>query len=386
MTTKNICPATLAEGYDGYSPIAIKYLFNGHKATPEITFPWPEERESVPAMLVRGNMRICRRQQQPGYVLEKFVSGPHNERIPIAANKHLTMQIASQVFHIQTIQNGLCFTRDGEPLFVTQYGQTKSYRGRKVKDVATIMNISEDQPLYSSISWQEVASVIRQIAPAWPVALERFFVTLVFNYIYCNESCGLRSIALYEPHPGDYQIAPARHLVNTAIIPALPSEETHDFALQFDSDVMIEKGVDHAREIFCALYGEGANVKASACGELRMIAGEFFDYNAKYIVEGGCETKVPADIPTDTAAKMRADSMAVFHALNGSGLARADFLMDKDGTYYFSEINTLPGMSETSLFPQLFEACGESYPQILDGLIEQAQAVYERKKALSLNR
>ena len=241
MTTKNICPATLAEGYDGYSPIAIKYLFNGHKATPEITFPWPEERESVPAMLVRGNMRICRRQQQPGYVLEKFVSGPHNERIPIAANKHLTMQIASQVFHIQTIQNGLCFTRDGEPLFVTQYGQTKSYRGRKVKDVATIMNISEDQPLYSSISWQEVASVIRQIAPAWPVALERFFVTLVFNYIYCNESCGLRSIALYEPHPGDYQIAPARHLVNTAIIPALPSEETHDFALQFEKSGYYEE-------------------------------------------------------------------------------------------------------------------------------------------------
>ncbi len=159
-----------------------------------------------------------------------------------------------------------------------------------------------------------------------------------------------------------------------------------DFALQFDSDVMIEKGVDHAREIFCALYGQGADVKASACGELRMIAGEFFDYNAKYIVEGGCETKVPADIPADTAAKMRADSMAVFHALNGSGLARADFLMDKDGTYYFSEINTMPGMSETSLFPQLFEACGESYPQILDGLIEQAQAVYQRKKALSLNR
>ena len=241
MTTKNICPATLAEGYDGYSPIAIKYLFNGHKATPEITFPWPEERESVPAMLVRGNMRICRRQQQPGYVLEKFVSGPHNERIPIAANKHLTMQIASQVFHIQTIQNGLCFTHDGEPLFVTQYGQTKSHRGRKVKDVATIMNISEDQPLYSSISWQEVASVIRQIAPAWPVALERFFVTLVFNYIYCNESCGLRSIALYEPHPGDYQIAPARHLVNTAIIPALPSEETHDFALQFEKSGYYEE-------------------------------------------------------------------------------------------------------------------------------------------------
>ena len=159
-----------------------------------------------------------------------------------------------------------------------------------------------------------------------------------------------------------------------------------DFALQFDTDVMVEKGVDHAREIFCALYGEGAQVKASACGELRMLAGEFFDYNAKYIVEGGCETNVPADIPADTAARMRADSVAVYRALNGSGLARVDFLMDKDGRFYFSEINTLPGMSETSLFPQLFEACGENYTQILNGLIEHAQAVHARKRALLFSR
>ena len=159
-----------------------------------------------------------------------------------------------------------------------------------------------------------------------------------------------------------------------------------EFALSFDSDVMIEKGVDHAREIFCALYGEGARVKSSACGELRTMAGEFFDYNAKYVVEGGCETNVPADIPADTAAHIRADSVAVFHALNGSGLARADFLMDKDGTYYFSEINTLPGMSETSLYPQLFEAGGENYPRLLDGLIDQARLAWARKKDLSLNR
>ncbi len=159
-----------------------------------------------------------------------------------------------------------------------------------------------------------------------------------------------------------------------------------DFALQFDTDIMIEKGVDHAREIFCALYGEGGTVKASACGELRMMAGEFFDYNAKYIVAGGCETNVPADVPADTARQMQTASIAVFRALNGSGLARVDFLMDQQGTYYFSEINTLPGMSETSLFPQLFAASGEDYSQILDGLIEQAQAVYQRKKTLSLQR
>ena len=164
-------------------------------------------------------------------------------------------------------------------------------------------------------------------------------------------------------------------------------EQLHEavsFALQYDTDAMVEKGVDHAREIFCALYGTGANVKASACGELRTVAGEFFDYNAKYLVTGGCETNVPAAIPAQTAEHMRRDSEIVFRALRGSGLARADFLMDSAGNYYFSEINTLPGMSETSLFPQLFEASGASYPAILDGLIEQALAVYAQKKALIL--
>lgn len=159
-----------------------------------------------------------------------------------------------------------------------------------------------------------------------------------------------------------------------------------DFALEFDTDVMIEKGVDRAREIFCAIYGDENNLKSSACGELRTVAGEFFDYNAKYIVAGGCETKVPADIPADVAAHMRQDSENIFRALRGSGLARVDFLMDKDGKYYFSEINTLPGMSETSLFPQLFEACGEDYGLILERLIDLAREVHARKAALSLSR
>ncbi len=157
-----------------------------------------------------------------------------------------------------------------------------------------------------------------------------------------------------------------------------------DFALQFDTDAMIEKGVDRAREIFCALYGQGAAIQCSACGELRTLAGEFFDYNAKYIVAGGCETKVPADIAEPIARQMQKDSKIVFRMLRGSGLARVDFLMDKDGNYYFSEINTIPGMSETSLFPQLFEASGADYPKILDGLITQALLAYKQKKSLVL--
>ncbi len=157
-------------------------------------------------------------------------------------------------------------------------------------------------------------------------------------------------------------------------------------ALQFDTDALVEQGVDHAREIFCGVYGDGQTVKTSACGELRTVAGEFFDYNAKYIVAGGCETQVPAYIPARTAEAMRQDTERLFRALQGCGLARVDFLMDKNGQYYMSEINTIPGMSETSLFPQLFEASGENYVQILDSLIQIAKEAHARKAALTTSR
>lgn len=157
-------------------------------------------------------------------------------------------------------------------------------------------------------------------------------------------------------------------------------------ALSFDTDALIEQGIDPAREIFCAVYGDGVTVHTSACGELRTIAGEFFDYNAKYVVAGGCETQVPAPIPPATEAAMRRDTETLFRALQGHGLARVDFLLGQDGQYYMSEINTIPGLSETSLFPQLFEASGQNYPHILEELIDIAQQVHTRKKELSFSR
>ena len=157
-------------------------------------------------------------------------------------------------------------------------------------------------------------------------------------------------------------------------------------ALAFDEFVLVEKGVDNAREIFCALYGCGPAAKASSCGELKMLANEFFDYEAKYLVQGGCETRVPADIPPAMQEQMQRDALTVFSALRACGLARVDFLLGKDGKYYFSEINTLPGMSETSLFPQLFEASGYKYTDILDGLIQIALQVHQEKAKLQLNR
>ena len=124
----------------------------------------------------------------------------------------------------------------------------------------------------------------------------------------------------------------------------------------------------------------------SECGELKALDAEFFDYQAKYITVGGCETRVPAEIDPQTRQQIRKDSAKVFKALRGSGLARIDFLVDQAGKAWFSEINTLPGMSDTSLYPQLFEATGVAYPKVLDQLIEMAFDVYRRKKTLSTER
>lgn len=161
--------------------------------------------------------------------------------------------------------------------------------------------------------------------------------------------------------------------------------EAISYALQFDTDVLVEKGIDHAREIFCAVYGDLENLSVSACGELSQNSGEFFDYNAKYIVEGGCNMYIPAPISVQMTENMRRDSEKIFRALQGCGLARVDFLVDANGNYFFSEINTIPGLSETSLFPQLFEASRKNYAQILDELILLAQKVDKRKKALSVS-
>lgn len=162
--------------------------------------------------------------------------------------------------------------------------------------------------------------------------------------------------------------------------------EAVDFALRFDTDVLVEKGVENPREVFCALLGEGENVRSSLCGELKTLQGEFFDYQAKYVTQGGCETRVPADLPQEKLDEIRQHSEVIFKALRGSGLARADFLVDAKGNAWFSEINTIPGLSETSLYPQLFEASGLPYTQVLDELIALARRVHARKKSLSLER
>ncbi len=157
-------------------------------------------------------------------------------------------------------------------------------------------------------------------------------------------------------------------------------------AFKFDDTLLIEKGIDKAREVFCAVVGDyQGEIHTSLCGELKSANNAFFDYEAKYNIAGGCDMYIPAPLDNTMQDDIRKASYDVFKALQGSGFARVDFLISQDGKFYFSEINTIPGLSLTSLFPQLMAASKKPYPEVLDILIHNALVRKEREKQKQLS-
>ena len=145
-------------------------------------------------------------------------------------------------------------------------------------------------------------------------------------------------------------------------------------AFDFENYILVEKGLDNAREVFCAVIeNKPGAFKTSACGELIKSGSEFFDYETKYHNPHGCDMEIPAKLPKNLQNKLQEQTKKFFIALGGNGLSRVDFLISKDGKKaYFSEINTLPGLSQTSLFPNLFKEEGLPYAKQLDILIKTA--------------
>lgn len=140
-------------------------------------------------------------------------------------------------------------------------------------------------------------------------------------------------------------------------------------ALRFTRKVLVEKAVD-AREIEVAVLG-GARPEASVPGEI-VPSREWYDYAAKY-VDDGTELLVPAPLPEAIAAEARRLALEAFRVVEGEGLARVDFFLDRTTQRLFvNEVNSLPGFTEVSMFPRLWMATGLTYPALIDRLIELA--------------
>jgi D-alanine-D-alanine ligase len=121
--------------------------------------------------------------------------------------------------------------------------------------------------------------------------------------------------------------------------------------------------------------------KASIPGEV-IPSNEFYDYDAKY-VDGASTLIIPAELPDDLTAKFRETAIRGFLACNCEGMARVDFLLSRQNNQlYLNEINTIPGFTQISMYPKLWEATGVSYAQLLDELIQLAIERHRRKNNL----
>jgi len=141
-------------------------------------------------------------------------------------------------------------------------------------------------------------------------------------------------------------------------------------AARYDTKVLVEQAVD-AREIEVAVLGN-RHPEASVCGEIRF-AHDFYDYAAKYAEDEGTALDVPADLAEAQSERIRSLALEAYTTLEGEGLARVDFLLARDGgALYINELNSLPGFTEGSMFPRLWEASGLPYPALVDRLIELA--------------
>ena len=141
-------------------------------------------------------------------------------------------------------------------------------------------------------------------------------------------------------------------------------------AAKFDSKILCEEYID-GYEVECAVLGNEVT-RASVVGQITP-SNEFYDYSAKYI-DNASGLTIPANIPEETAEKIREYAVTVFKALGCRGMSRVDFFVLRgSGEIKFNEINTLPGFTSISMYPKLWEKSGIPYSELIDKLIEYAE-------------
>ena len=235
-----VCPGTLAEGFSTYSPSCLRNLFNGKKVSPILPYDPPQQSEEVTEQFIENRKRISISgvQEKLSLILEKnrlrltkageqgtYILKPIPRDLKkvdqVPANEHLTMQIARQVYGINTAENALIFFKNGTAAYLTKRFDVKSDTEKWGKeDFATLAGKTTDSagPNYKyTYSYEEMGGLIRQYVPAWRVEIEKFFALVVFNFLFSNGDAHLKNFSLLESTQGDYLLSPAYDLINTRL-------------------------------------------------------------------------------------------------------------------------------------------------------------------------
>ena len=249
MVEINVCPATLQEGFTTYSPAARKLLFDGKGVFHVLDFDSPNNDSADNEAYLKNVGRISLSGVQPkaSLVLNaegQLVKPEENERgtfilkpAPTSyalldrkycpANEHLTMQLASQVYHIETAANSICFFKDGEAAYLCRRFDVgpdgQKYSQEDFASLAGLTNANGGSDYkYSNLSYEECADIIRKYVKAAPVEILKFFRIIVFNYLTLNDDAHLKNFSLINRGDGEYHLTPAYDLINTSLHLRMP--------------------------------------------------------------------------------------------------------------------------------------------------------------------
>ena len=154
-------------------------------------------------------------------------------------------------------------------------------------------------------------------------------------------------------------------------------ESAVEKAFQYDRKILIEEGIS-GRELECSVLGN-EDSRASLPGEIIPFR-DYYDYKDKYI-EGKTSFRIPAKLPQDIIQEIQSLAVKAFKAIDCSGMARVDFfLQEKSNKIFFNEINTIPGFTEISMYPKLWEVSGLAFPDLLEELIRLALKKHGQRK------
>lgn len=156
-------------------------------------------------------------------------------------------------------------------------------------------------------------------------------------------------------------------------------EAAVNLAFSFDNKVVIESGIV-GREIECAVLGNDFP-EASTCGEI-VVNSEFYSYDTKYIDDKAAQVVVPANLSPDVNDKIRQIAISAYQTLECSGMARVDVFLTAENDVIINEINTLPGFTNISMYPKLWQASGLDYTALISRLIELALEKHQQDSAL----
>ena len=236
------CPCTLAEGFNTYSPSALRNMFFGKKVSHILDFDPPDVSEEVAEkfrqnsktisisgaqfkqslVLEKNKLRLTQPEESGQYILKPVpIRPPFGKPEELPANEHLTMQIAKQVYGISTAACALIFFKNGEPAYITKRFDFNS-EGVKIaqEDFASLSGFArgkDGEEYKNQGSYEDITRIMKIHVGAYAVEAEKYYERIVFNYLFNNGDAHLKNFSLSQTPSGDYVLSPAYDMIDTRI-------------------------------------------------------------------------------------------------------------------------------------------------------------------------